>query len=413
VRRAIAHAYRHVPYYRETLRRLGLGPGDFGDATDLARLPVIEREQLQRDPEFFLSRAEPRERYVLLSTDGTTAAPVVVYHDPFSLVVGAAHAERREALVFRLSGRRLRLRRVFIGSPDGTLARTQAAVRRRSLIPTGFRYSDTRLSSDGSPASIARRISELEPDVLRCYGSWLEAIFLHVHATGMPFRAPPVAAYGGDSVAEPVRRLIREHFGVTLLSEYGAGEAQQIGLECERHTGLHINCDLYPLRIVDPEGCERPVGEPGEVVVSNLVNRATVLLNYRLGDVATKLPDHCPCGRSLPLLSLPEGRTDDWVRTPSGELLHGQAVRSLVLADASVLTFQVVQRALTSFEVSVVLSPSGDPVECRMGIQRRFAERFGPETVTDVNFGRGPARTRGGKVRTVVSLLPEAQPAGA
>lgn len=413
VRRAITHAYRHVPYYRETMCRLGMTPADFADASDVARLPLLEREQLQRDPEYFVSKAEPRDRYVLLATDGTTAEPVVVYHDPFSLVEGAAHAERREALIFRLSGRKLRLRRVFIGSPDGTLARTQAAVRQRSLIPSGLRYSDTRLSSDASPALIARRISDLRPDFLRCYGSWLEAVFLHAYATGMAFRAPRVAAYGGDSVSEPVRRLILEHFGVTLLSEYGAGEAQQIGLECEHHTGLHVNCDLYPLRIVDPEGRELPVGEPGEVVVSNLVNRATVLLNYRLGDVAAKRRERCPCGRSLPLLSLPEGRTDDWVSTPSGELLHGQAVRSLILADASVLTFQVVQRALTSFLVSVVLSPSGDPAESRMGIQRRFAERFGPETVTEVNFVRDLARTRGGKVRAVVSLLPEARPAGA
>jgi phenylacetate-coenzyme A ligase PaaK-like adenylate-forming protein len=156
-----------------------------------------------------------------------------------------------------------------------------------------------------------------------------------------------------------------------------------------------------------------PDGDSGEVVVSNLVNRATVLLNYRLGDVAAKLPDRCRCGRSLPLLSFPEGRTDDWVRTPSGELLHGQAVRSLLLADASVLTFQVVQRSLTSFAVSVVLSSSGDPAKCRTGIQRRFAERFGRDTVTDVDFVGDLVRTPGGKVRTVVSLLPEAQPAGA
>jgi hypothetical protein len=53
---------------------------------------------------------------------------------------------------------------------------------------------------------------------------------------------------------------------------------------------------LPPWRTPDPR-------TSGEVVVSNLVNRETVLLNYRLGDVAASLPDRCPCGRSLPLLS--------------------------------------------------------------------------------------------------------------
>jgi phenylacetate-CoA ligase len=413
VRRAVAHAHAHVPYYRETMRRLGLAPADFRRAADLARLPLIEREHLQRDPEYFLSTAQPRERYVRLPTDGTTGAPVVVHHDPFALIRGAAHTERRERLVFRLSGRRWRLRRVFIGSPQGTLARTRAAVHRRSLIPPAIRYSDTRLASDQPPAVLAERIDALRPDVLRSYGSFLEAVFLHVHRSGMAFTPPRVAVYGGDSVSAPARRLIEEEFGVTVLSEYGAGEAHHIGLECERHTGLHVNADLCPVRVVDAEGREMPDGEPGEVVISNLVNRATVLLNYRLGDVAAVLPGECPCGRTLPLLSLPQGRTDDWFRTESGELLHGQAVRSLLLADASVLAFSVVQRSLTSFSVSVVLSPEADPDAARAAIQERFAERFGPGAVTDVEPVADLPRTPGGKVRTVASLALEAQPAGA
>ena len=53
----VAHAYEHVPYYRETMRRLGLAPGDIAVGGDLAKLPLIEREQLQRDPEYFVSRA--------------------------------------------------------------------------------------------------------------------------------------------------------------------------------------------------------------------------------------------------------------------------------------------------------------------------------------------------------------------
>lgn len=403
VRSAVAHAYQHVPYYRETMDRLGLGAADFAAAADLARLPLIERGQLQRDPEYFLSRARPVERYVKLATDGTTGAPVTVYHDPFALFQGAAHSERREAIVMKLAGRRFRLRRVFVGSPEGTAARTSQAFRRRSLIPAWVRYSDRHLSMEDPPARNAERISELAPDHVRGYGSYLEALFVHVHRNGAGFRAPRVVVYGADSISEPVRRLIGEELGVSVLSEYGAGEAHHIAIECEQHTGLHLNCDLYPVRIVDSEGRELPDGRPGEVVVSNLVNRGTVLLNYRLGDVAAKLPAPCPCGRSLPLLSFPQGRVDDWVQTPSGELLHAQAVRGLLLADASLLAFQVVQHSPLRFTVAAVASRDCDRHEARAGIERRFAERFGPGTSTEVSFVDSLPRTPGGKVRTVVS----------
>ena len=48
-------------------------------------------------------------------------------------------------------------------------------------------------------------------------------------------------------------------------------------------------------------------------MVSNLVNRGTVLLNYRLGDVAAKLDGRCACGRTLPMMSFLEGRSDEWI----------------------------------------------------------------------------------------------------
>jgi phenylacetate-coenzyme A ligase PaaK-like adenylate-forming protein len=50
LRRIVAHAYETVPYYGETMQRLGLQPDDLHTAADLARLPVIERHDIQRDP---------------------------------------------------------------------------------------------------------------------------------------------------------------------------------------------------------------------------------------------------------------------------------------------------------------------------------------------------------------------------
>lgn len=404
VRGAVAHAYEHVPYYRETMDRLGLGPADIQTAAELAKLPVIEREQLQRDPEYFVSKAKPVERYVQLATDGTSGRPIVVYHDPFALFQGATHGERREPIVFGLAGKRLRLRRVFVGDRMGTIARTSRAFHRRSLIPVGIRYTDLRLSAQDPLAQTAERISEFGPDLVRAAGSWVERLFVHLHRSRQRFRAPKVVVYGAAGVAEPIRRMIREEFGVALLSEYGAGEAHHIGIQCGQGDGLHLNSDLYPLRIVDAEGRDLRNGESGEVVISNLVNRATVLLNYRLGDRAGKLPDPCPCGRSLPRLSLPEGRVDDWVESPTGELVYAQSIRQLLLADDRwILTFQVEQVDLTRYAVSVVVREGADREALRERITERFAERLGEQTETEVRFVDALERTPGGKARAVIT----------
>ena len=49
VRRMVDYAYRHVPFYIDAMRRLGLRPEDFKGAGDLARL---RRYTMTRRPSF-------------------------------------------------------------------------------------------------------------------------------------------------------------------------------------------------------------------------------------------------------------------------------------------------------------------------------------------------------------------------
>ena len=64
MRAAVRYAHAHVPYYRDAMRRSGLAPEDVAGASDLARLPVIEREQLQADPEYFVAQGVSRRGWV-------------------------------------------------------------------------------------------------------------------------------------------------------------------------------------------------------------------------------------------------------------------------------------------------------------------------------------------------------------
>ncbi len=80
------------------------------------------------------------------------------------------------------------------------------------------------------------------------------------------------------------------------------------------------------LRVVDGKGMTLPPGKTGEIVVSNLINRATVLLNYRTGDLGMLSPAACPCGRTLPTIERLDGRTDDVLPLPDGEAAHASVI---------------------------------------------------------------------------------------
>lgn len=411
VRDAVAFAYQHVPHYREVMRRLGVTPADFLTAADLGRLPAIERQEVQRDPERFIARALPRERLVQLATDGTSGEPVSVFYDPFSLFQGAAHYQRSEAVALALTGHRLLLRRVFFGSNSGVVARTSTAVRARSMVPVQLRYRDLWLSTADNVADNVRRLCDHAPDVIHGYGSYLDVVLQHIDRSGIRAGLPRVATFTADALSPQTRDMAATELGISVLSEYSAGEAHHIGFECEAHIGLHLNEDICPIRIVDADGAEVPHGEPGEVTISNLVNRGTVLLNYRLGDVARRIDTPCACGRSLAVMSFPEGRTDEWLMTAAGELVHGQEARQLLLADdRHLLGFQITQESEVDMSVAVVLRDGGDREAFRAGVERRFAERLGPGVRTQVHFVDTLPRTSGGKLRTVISHAGVRQP---
>jgi phenylacetate-CoA ligase len=217
--------------------------------------------------------------------------------------------------------------------------------------------------------------------------------------------------YGADTLSDPVRRLILDEFKIPVLSGYQSVEAPRIGFECDQHLGLHLNIDIHPVRIVDAAGHTLPPGESGEVVVSNLVNRATVLLNYRLGDLAALLPDPCPCGRTLPLLSFPLGRSDDFLVLPSGEIVHPHNVCDLFRFERRLWQFQVVQETPTHFRVALVVAEGCDRRKLSERIAAGFAGIFGGEARVDVSFVDAIERTAAGKCRPLVSKCRRPGPA--
>ena len=404
LRRIVAHAYTHVPYYGETMKRLGLRPADIATVRDLGLLPVLERATLQRDPEYFASRGAA-QRCMRLGSGGSTGEPVTVFHDPFALVQSAAHRERHRVLVRQLAGAGRGYREAFIAVPPSAAERAGEALRELILAPRGSVADQLHLSVLDSPAANAERIDRHAPDVIDSFGSYLDELFLHWLQTGRPKHLPKVVVTSSDALSEPVRRLIVDQLGIPVISVYRTVEAFSIAFQCEHHRGMHVNVDLCPITIVDGDGGLLPAGESGDVLVSNLVNRGTVLLNYRIGDRASYDTQRCPCGRTLPLLSFLEGRTDDWLRSTAGRRVHPQALRKPLSALPGVWRYQVVQRDATRIDLAIVAAPDADRDALRERAARIVRGPMGADTIVRVDFVDDLARAQNGKVRIVVSQV--------
>src|SRR5438105_8377455 len=101
------------------------------------------------------------------------------------------------------------------------------------------------------------------------------------------------------------------------------------------------------------------------------------MLGYRIEDIGSPAAGSCPCGRSLPLMHMVQGRVQDLIITRSGRHLTGVFFAHL-LKELDVQRFQVVQDSLDSLDFSLVPGPAFGSQQLEY-VKRKFNEYTGDE----------------------------------
>ena len=404
----VRYAYRWMPYYRETLDRLGLTPRDFRTVDDLRQLPLISVADLQADSERFRSRQYALKDLSSHHSSGSTGRPHEVWHTLASTYATVAHGERETSIHRRIIGKGRGLVAMVLRSPINE-ASTRQRTRANAFYPRNANmWRDNRgiqARVDDPPEKIIAALNDCQPDLFYAYGSMVAKVFTHAHQHKLPIHRPTVVRYAADALPEPVRQLLTDTYGVQVYSAYQSIEMFKMGFECEAHCGYHLNTDLYPARIVDEQGEDCPPGVTGEIVVSNLVNRGTVLLNYRMGDRAAWQAEPCPCGRQLPLTSYIMGRTRDQLYAGDGRALTNTDVAVPMLRQPGIWQWQVTQHALDRLTIRLLLAPGSDEQATERALRAALQPVFGPEVTLIIRFGEELTRTAASKLRSVVSEI--------
>lgn len=395
----VRFAFRRVPWYQRAMRSRGLAPADFASAEDLARLPVIDPEDL-RIPGDFLPRGAILADLVPLSTSGSTGEPRTVHHDIEGMLAGLAVALRGRAVRDRYLGPAGPKRSVSL-TLVGNSSRVRQRIRDAVPAARALFAEEERIAAFEDPAHVAEEVRRLRPDHLGGYASAIGRLFRYATEAGVDLPLPRVVTHGFDALSPSERRLIEEEFGIPALGNYGSTEAFSIAFECGVAEGYHVNEDANHVRIADSAGVSVPDGEPGTVIVSNLVNRGTILLNYRMGDLAAWIPEPCPCGRPLPRIRLLEGRDNEWIERPGGTRFHSFRLAN-TLTRPDVGRWQIAQHHPSRLVVRVLPHGAVDRFRLASELERAVRADAGPELEIAVEFPGALEVTRGGKVLSFV-----------
>lgn len=148
----------------------------------------------------------------------------------------------------------------------------------------------------------------------------------------------------GFSTAEALTPQLRAEMGargIELFNHCGEALIGPLAGECRLHDGMHLHQREMLIEFVDPETGE-PVapGGVGELVATQLGERAMPLLRYAPGDLYRTWAEPCPCGD-------PARRVDiigqvGMIRKIRGVLVHPAQVKETLAAFPELGRFQIV-----------------------------------------------------------------------
>jgi phenylacetate-CoA ligase len=398
VRAQLRHAYATVPFYRQRFDAAGLHPDDIREPAAYQHLPFLTKADIREHGRGLVSTAFRGAALRRKTTSGSTGVALEVFVDEAAMQFKRACTLRAD----EWSGWRFgeRVAKVW-GNPE--YVRHGWRGRLRNALLDRATYLDTLRMDEAALAVFVGRLIRKRPALIFGHAHSVYLLAEYVRAAGATLH-PRGIITTAMVLHSWQRRVIETVFDCPVTNRYGCEEVSLIACECERHNGLHVNAPGVYVELMR-DGRPAEPGEPGSIVVTDLVNRAMPLLRYHVGDVAVWTGRDCPCGRGLPLLERVEGREADYVITPEGKLISGISLtENFALHVPGVAQLQIVQEEVNRFLFRVVRGPEfGRHSLRRLG--ELAAEHFGPGISFECEYYDRIPQEPSGKYRFCISKV--------
>ena len=380
----VAHAYKNSPYYRKKYDAAGFQPGDLKTPEDFTRLPLLTKEEIREHLDEMVAQGIDPSRLAKRFTGGSTGIPLMVYHDARATLPAWGLYQRavgrwgirlgdRTAHIWGLN----RLNQEYLYDKQSWWQRS----RKNYVLLDAFDMTEAKMRG------FARLLRRFQPSLLIGYTSAMTAFAKHLEDSGGAGFTPRAIWLTSEPTHDFQREIVERVFHSPVYDQYGSVEVHHCAVECPHREGLHIEADFRTVEVVDEEGQPRPVGEEGQMVVTDLLNFAAPLIRYRNEDIGSLLSRACSCGRGLPLMGKVTGRIYDMFLLPDGSQIYGHRFTTFFYDHVDKVTaFQVHQTARDQVVVLIVPSDTCDREVLSAQVLTRFRDYTNGQVHFDIQF---------------------------
>ncbi|GAB6144248.1 phenylacetate--CoA ligase family protein [Desulfocicer niacini] len=373
-----AFVWKHNAFYQRRFADAGLTKKSLQSPDDISKLPVLTKAEVRAHTSQMISFPFSREKLHHFKTGGSTGRALDLFVTEKCSELRNACARRHDRWTGWEPGQPIA---AAWGNPELPVTPKKKMI--NSLVQP-YIYLDTMAVSEASVTRFILEWKKTGPTLL--FGHAHSLFVLAQYLERMKLSAPhPVGILSTSMMLLPHERAkIEQVFGCRVIDRYGCEEVSLIGCECQKHEGMHMNIEHLVIEFLREDGSSAGVGEPGEIVVTDLMNHAMPFIRYRVEDVAAFLGQPCSCGRGLPLMEKVQGRVADFLIKKDGTRVAGiSLIENTLTRIPGIDQMQIIQESLVCFRLNVVPGKGYGP-DSAHALRGYFEDLFGHDVVVNL-----------------------------
>ena len=387
-------------FYRSRFEMAGITPDTFVSPQDMQRIPILTKEEIRQNTLQMISRGFALPELLQFKTGGSTGKALDIYITEDCSELRNACARRHDRWTGWEVGEPIA---AVWGNPH---LPSSFKDKLKNCLMTPFIYLDTMSVTEQSVRIFASEWDRVHPTLLFGHAHSLYLLAQYVRDLNIKGIRPRGILSTSMMLLPHERKIIEEVFCTRVTDRYGCEEVSLIASECEKHEGMHLNIEHLYVEFIKEDGGYAVPGEPGKIVLTDLMNKAMPFIRYQVEDVGVPSERKCSCGRGLPLMESVAGRVADFLIKSDGSRVAGVSlIENTLTKIPGIDQMQIVQERIDHITLRVV--PGGDFTDLsQIQLQEYFANLFGKTVTVEINLVSCIAPEPSGKYRFSICRIP-------
>ena len=351
VHKVMKTAYK-IPFYRERFESRGLTPDDFHTADDLAKFPVMTRNDMRLWMQDIIDKNPGIEdRTEVFRTSGSTGIPLkfMISHREAACVnanwirvtMFAGYKPFTEKMMSFLTTHS----KVDPNKGDSWIQKL--GILRRKIVPEHL-YQGEKM------ADLIKLVNDYKPDMLCFRKNVLVRMAVFARTHGLEIYKPRIYTPVSEMVDEMTRKLFMETYGPGMMDAYGTNETGSCAVRLPGMDDFYVYSDTHVLNIHDEND---NLAEEGRIIATTLFKHDFPVINYEVGDMATG-----EIRNGLQYIKTIKGRTNDLVKHADGSESSAAELYKIFHGSEGVAQFRYVQDAIDEISILLVKDPMNKTV---------------------------------------------------